>query len=321
MPTGSPIWQRYADAVLVREAALCRVVSGVPPRDDAGLFVGDDEIDALLRGLPGLDGPAADVVGRIHAVLDPALQLGERALAGWLRRGDDALAEVARSCRLDEIAARVLALVCAVELDPQRQRTVAYVQDSVQLPRITLAGLRRLLGDDGVRAVAPGAPLVRLGAVTVTDHGPWATRMCALSPQIGWQVLSGGNATVTGLPAGARLIGATVAAGRRRSRSCCWSTVPTRKPAEWRPPNASAAGCCACRSRRHRRSGRIWSARPSPPDRRSCWKSLSRWTGRGALGRPHAGAQLDPVQPLRAADRGAADPPACRDHRARRRRG
>jgi hypothetical protein len=50
-------WERFADLVLQREAALCRVVSGVPPRDFAGMYVDDDDLDTILRSLPGLDGP------------------------------------------------------------------------------------------------------------------------------------------------------------------------------------------------------------------------------------------------------------------------
>jgi len=182
----APPWARFADAVLLREAALCRTVSGVPPRDDAGLFVGDVEIDALLRTLPGLDGPAADLAARIRGVLDPVIELGRQRLETWLAWGTDPLAAIGRRCGLSLDEAAVLALVAAVEIEPQRQRTVAYVQDSIQLPRITLAGLRRLLGHDAVEAVSPQSTLVRLGVLTVDEAGPWATRMCLLSGRMVW---------------------------------------------------------------------------------------------------------------------------------------
>ena len=64
----------------------------------------------------------------------------------WSAQSDDALARTCRNAGLAPADVETLALLTAVELNPQRQRVVAYVQDSVQLPRPTLALLARLLG-------------------------------------------------------------------------------------------------------------------------------------------------------------------------------
>lgn len=184
-----PPWARFADAVLLREAALCRVVSGVPPRDDAGLYVGDEEIDALLRTVPGRDGPPDQVADRIRAALDPAIGLARQRLRAWHEHNDDPLARVARRCRLPGAGVETLALLTAAEVDPQRQRTVCYVQDSIHLPRPTLAGVERMLGRAALHTLASSGPLSRLGLVAVDESGPWAARMCAVAPRVLWAAL------------------------------------------------------------------------------------------------------------------------------------
>jgi hypothetical protein len=185
------VWERFADALLMREAALCRVVSGVPPRDTAGLFVGDDEVDALLRSLPGLDGPDAPSTERIEHLFDPLVEMARSRLRQWSRAEDDSIARVARELGLGSDDVEVLALLAAVELEPHRQRLVSYVQDSVGLPRMTLATLSRLFGSDhrGPAAVAPGAPLRRHAVAEVEPSGPWSTRMCGVAARIVWDAV------------------------------------------------------------------------------------------------------------------------------------
>jgi len=66
--------------------------------------------------------------------------------------------EVQRNAGLTVQEAEVLALLLAVEISPARQRLVAYIQDSVQLPRLTLSTLNRIFFEDdhaGARALSP----------------------------------------------------------------------------------------------------------------------------------------------------------------------
>ena len=55
-----PPWQVLADTLLQREALVCRLGDGMLPHDFAGLYVGADEVDRILRTLPGLSGATAD---------------------------------------------------------------------------------------------------------------------------------------------------------------------------------------------------------------------------------------------------------------------
>jgi hypothetical protein len=200
-------WERHADCVLHRAAALCRIVAGVPPRDFAGLYVGDDEIDGLLRRLPGLDGPGIEDVEQVRNTFAPLVSSARAGLLQWLRTGDDPLALAARAARLTLRDAEVLSLLTAVELSPQRQRLVAYLQDSVQLPRITVATMSRILADvDAAQnSLARSSPLRRGELVTVENVGPWAVRMCGIPSRLAWAVL-GDASPDPNLPGDARIL-------------------------------------------------------------------------------------------------------------------
>ena len=171
------MWARLADPLLQREALICRLAEGRVPRDFAGLYVGDDEVDQLLAGLPGLDGPGPSQVAAVRAGVAEEIAAARREFATALN-GPSPFAALCRAAHLPVGEAEVLALLVAVELSPARQRLVAYVQDSVQLPRLTLASLARIFfdaGHPGDRALAPGSRLRRAGLVRLAGDGPWAT--------------------------------------------------------------------------------------------------------------------------------------------------
>jgi hypothetical protein len=205
-PTVQP-WELFADVLLQREAAVCRIVSGVPPRDFAGLYVGQDDIDALLASLPGLDGPAPERAAPVAKAFEALLAEAAGELAAWVRTAPEPFAACVRNARLTPPEAEVFAVLAAVDLHPARQRLVAYIQDSVQLPRPTLATLARVFGPGhvGARALAPGAGLRRAQLVTIEDGAPWAVRMCGLTARVSW-ALSGAGPLDPGLPPGARVI-------------------------------------------------------------------------------------------------------------------
>ena len=201
-----PPWEVLADLLLQREALLCRLGEGVPPRELAGWFVTTEDVDRLLRSLPGLDGPPADVAGPLRQQLDAAVSLARTAFVGSL--GDASLfSRLVRGADLDVGEAELLGLLAAVEVDPQRQRLLGYVQDNVQLPQPTLATLDRIYrnGTGGARLVAPDRALCRAALVEIGDSGPWAVRMCALPTRVIWY-LRGDLAPDRGLPPDARRI-------------------------------------------------------------------------------------------------------------------
>jgi len=197
-------WEAYADSLLLREALQWRLGGGVAPREAAGWFVTDADVEAILAGLPGLDGA------------DPAraAEVRERLLPGISERRDDFLASLAdpepdrfaglvTRAGLEAVAATVLALLAAVESSPQRQRLVAYLHDDMRLPRLSLGLLARL---SDTAAVAPDAALVRLGLAEVDPDGPWSNRVVSLAGRVNWY-LRGNDAPDEQLPVEARLVG------------------------------------------------------------------------------------------------------------------
>src|SRR5436305_10652726 len=125
-----PPWQVLADTLLEREALVCRLGDGMLPHDFAGLYVGGEEVDRILRGLPGLGGATVDKVRPLLDSLAPAVAAAREAFVGSLT-GPEPFARMARRAGLASAEAEVLAVLAAVELSPQRMRLLAYVQDNV----------------------------------------------------------------------------------------------------------------------------------------------------------------------------------------------
>ncbi|MEE6258966.1 ATP-binding protein [Plantactinospora sonchi] len=203
-----------ADLLLQREALVCRLAEGRPPRDFAGMYVGPEDLDRILTSLPGLDGPTPLLTAEVRKRTDPDLK---RARAEFLSMldGDVPLAVLTRTAGLAVPDAEVLAVLAAVETSPARQRLVAYVQDSVQQPLLTVATLARIFADPdhpADRCVAPGSPLRRAELVEVAADGPWATRSCGLPARVVWHLRGDGSADA-GLPPGS----ARLPASRQRT--------------------------------------------------------------------------------------------------------
>jgi hypothetical protein len=192
-------WTVLADALLQREALVCRIAEGRPPRDFAGMYVGHEELDQVLATLPGLDGPGPERVAAVCGELEPDLERARQAFAASLA-GSSRFAELARAARLGVPDAEVLALLAAVESSVARQRLVAYVQDSVQLPQLTLATLSRVFAG-AEHGVAPASSLRRAELVDVRADGPWAIRTCAPPARVVWH-LRADDAPDPELPAG-----------------------------------------------------------------------------------------------------------------------
>ena len=196
---------------------LCRLGEGVPPRDLAGWFVAPEDVDRILRTLPGLDGPAPEVAAPLREQLDGYLSTPGRPSPPRMARADSRLVDLAQRARSSEAEAEALALLAAVELHPQRQRLVSYIQDSVQLPRLTLATLDRILtSTGGALLVAPDGALRRGQLVEVEEQGPWAVRMCSVPQRVAW-FLRGDAAPDRDLPPGTQRLWADRGPGRPRS--------------------------------------------------------------------------------------------------------
>src|SRR5688572_30360599 len=121
-------WAVLADLLLQREALVCRVAEGRPPRDFAGLYVGADDLERVLKSLPGVDGPGPEAVEPMRARFAEQIAAARAAFAADL--GDDTAAPFVALCRaagLSNADAEVLALLAAVETSAARQRLVAYL--------------------------------------------------------------------------------------------------------------------------------------------------------------------------------------------------
>jgi hypothetical protein len=127
-------------------------------------------------------------------------------LRGAFRASLDArtpFADLVRSAAITPDEAEVLALLAAVELDERRQRLAVYLQDSIHLPRITLATLGRAFDPPhpGPRAVSEGSRLRSACLVDIEGTGPWATRMVSAAARVAW-ALVGDDAGDPDLPLG-----------------------------------------------------------------------------------------------------------------------
>jgi hypothetical protein len=202
-------WQAFADGVLRVQAALSRLERGGPPADLPGLYVDDAEADRLMRP-PGETSETATVRARLGAVLEPIRTAFHESLDER-----SPFADVARNCRLTADEAEVFALLAAIELDERRQRLAVYLQDSIHLPRITFATLRRAFDPPhpGPLSVSEDSRLRRACLVEVEGAGPWATRMAWVAPRVVW-ALAGDDSPDADLPMGTEIIESDAVAGR-----------------------------------------------------------------------------------------------------------
>jgi hypothetical protein len=182
---------RLVDVLLQREALVALRHTGRAPHDFAGLFVGDDDARRALGSLPGLSS-VADASDAPRESVAAEVASARQEFRSWLGTGGR-FGDVVRSTWLTDDEAEVFALLTAVELSPARQRLVCYLQDNIQLPRLTVDGLGQLFAGDaghvGAEAVAPGAALQRAAFVNVAGDGPLAVRPCVVADRVLWHFL------------------------------------------------------------------------------------------------------------------------------------
>lgn len=193
--TNVPAWQTWADVVLQGEALMWRLGEGVAPRDLAGWYVTMADADRILSTLPGLNGADRLRVEALRAECEPDRQRARELLRVELD-GPSRFAQLTRAAALTPSEAETLAVLAAVELSPQRQRLVAYLNDDVRLPRLTLALLDRLT-DSAV--CGPDQTLVRLGLVEMDGTDTFATRTVSIPSRVTWYLL-GNDAADLDLP-------------------------------------------------------------------------------------------------------------------------
>lgn len=193
-----------ADVVLQRAALSARVGRDRAPDPLAGLRIEDADVALLLAELPGLDrdGPPGDAPGAADA--DRAVaEAREGFHAGLATPGP--FSDLVGNAGLGPMEAEVLAILCAVEMDPRRQRLVGYINDDVTLRRLTPWTLAALLERGAQAAVAPGGGLRRAALLSPAGSGPWASEPLAVAPAVLWW-LAGDRSLDPELPSGAHLL-------------------------------------------------------------------------------------------------------------------
>ncbi len=216
-------WSVLADVLLLREAAACRSARGGVSDPLAGLRIDDAAAARAMEELVGGGREAAEARGAFEEAV-----AGSRRVFRASLRQPVPFSLVADAAGLEDAEAEVLALLCAVELEPRRQRLLAYIQDDVTRRRPTLHSLLHLLGPDhpGPLAVAPDARLRRAGLVDVAGEGPWADRTVAVHPTVIWALVGDGSrdpdlpvaATTVAAPGGDDGAALVVVSGEDRMR-------------------------------------------------------------------------------------------------------
>ena len=206
-------WSDLADTLLVRAALTARLGWDRAPNPLAGYSLGDDDVDALLRTLPGIDREAPGLLqDHVRKVLHDADVAVDEARAEFdvsLADGGP-FAAICQNTVLDLAGAEVLALLLAVEVDTRRQRLVGYLADDVTQRRLSVWTLRLVAGESAVALAGPGGPLRRAGILARAGVGAWAAEPVAVAPTVSWW-LAGDDGPDPAMPPGTEFLEAPFA--------------------------------------------------------------------------------------------------------------
>lgn len=179
------LWADLADVLLQRAALVARVARDRSPDPLAGLKVDEGDLSALLGELPGMD-DAWHKAEEVERATAEETAMAMKRFAESLD-GEGRFAELARRAALDTGEAAVLAVLCAVEADPRRQRLVGYLNDDVTARRATVWTLGQIVDEGTVlAALAPGGSLRRACLLEPVAEGTWSAAPLAVSPSVMW---------------------------------------------------------------------------------------------------------------------------------------
>ena len=193
--------------LLQRAALISRVSRGRPPDPLAGLKVDDEDLAVLLEQLPGME-QAHEEAAEVEQATAETVSLAVKRFVVSLQ-GSDRFAVLVRRAALPAGEAIVLALLCAIEADPRRQRLVGYLNDDVTARRPTLWTLGQICGPDDQAAMAalgPGGSLRRACLVRPASDGPWASSPIEVAAPVMWW-LHGVAGPEPDLPPGLEFLG------------------------------------------------------------------------------------------------------------------
>ncbi|MEO6123474.1 MAG: ATP-binding protein [Ilumatobacteraceae bacterium] len=168
-------WTLLVDTLLHRCESRLKAVEG-------------EHIDRTPDTADSQDSPTTDVVAR-----DPYEAIIRDARAAFVESmsAGSAFASLVAAAGLTIDEAEVFAAVCAVEVDPSRQRVVGRLADDRSRQRLSLSWLATLFGPDhlGPNAVSPDSPLVVAGLVEVNAAATWASRTVGPAERVTWHLV------------------------------------------------------------------------------------------------------------------------------------
>ena len=148
--------------------------------------------------------------GRSWRGRSPGRSRGPGRRSRSVLEGESRLAVLARRADLTQPECEVLGLLCAIELDPRRERLVGYLSDDVTQRRMSPWTLRQVFAPDEeqVIAVGPSSGLRRAALLAPPADGPWAAAPVTVASTVMWW-LAGAPAIHVDLPAGIELLEAS----------------------------------------------------------------------------------------------------------------
>jgi hypothetical protein len=166
----------FADVLLRAEAA-------------ASAVVGEIDVALLVGRLPSFDSGAA----RTDAleVVRNEIATARKSLHDDIARGESNFAMLIRAGGFDTAAAEVLAIIAAVEGHLDRQRLVASLNADATSHRVSVGLVDRILGNEGVLALAPDGRLATAGFTTIPTTTTWARSEVSLASDVTFLIVAG----------------------------------------------------------------------------------------------------------------------------------
>ena len=193
-------WIQLADALLHRAALVVRVGFDRLPSPLAGLRIDDDDVLRAVADLPGRD-TGDDETAQV--VLDRTSAAIESALEAFI--DDASFHQLIAPAALEPQEATALALLAAIEMDPRRQRLVAFLNDDVTQRCLTPYSLSQvLMTEEAWGLVRPDGGLRRSRFIDVDEEQSWSRTPIRVSPFVCWR-LAGHGGDDSQLPLGAEV--------------------------------------------------------------------------------------------------------------------
>lgn len=190
MPRPS-LWDQFVDITLQREALRCRMIRDIPASERAGIYVDDNDVESILRGLPGLRWSAPPDASWLDEQFVPDCGEVAEALHESLSVDTGPFGALIRRFAFDNVESELLLLVTGIEIEPARQRLLGYIQDDLTQPHLHLGTIERLFGGTSIPALQDRGRLTQSHLIRVEPGVTWAQNRIVPSQSLTWLVAVG----------------------------------------------------------------------------------------------------------------------------------